>query len=93
MCAADKPDPKIFKYLLYKMNVLPNQILMIGNDLVADIKGAYNIGMKTLYFKNGKLRDVGNILIKPDYTETNYKDILQLIKKLTLNQKETKWKT
>lgn len=87
MCAADKPDSKMFKYLLYKMNVLPNQTLMIGNDLVADINGAYNIGMKTLYFKNGKLRDAGNIPVKQDYTKTNYKDILRLIKELTSNQK------
>lgn len=80
MCAADKPNPKIFKYLLNKMNVLPHQTLMIGNDMVADIKGAHDIGMKTIYLKNGRQRNVNTKLVKPDYIKTNYKDILQLVK-------------
>lgn len=87
MCAADKPNPKIFKYLLNKMNVSPNQTLMIGNDLIADIKGAHDIGMKTIYLKNGRLRNINTKLVKPDYIKTNYIDILQLLKKLISNQK------
>lgn len=87
MCACDKPDPKIFKYLLNKLNVLPNQALMIGNDIVADIKGANDLGIRTIYLKNSSSENIGTKLVKPDYIKTNHKDILKLVKKLTSNHK------
>lgn len=83
MCAADKPDPKIFKYLLNKMDILPSETLMIGGDLMADIKGADDLGITTIYLKNSRPRNVDIKLVRPDYTETNYKDILKLLKQLT----------
>ncbi len=87
MCASNKPDPKIFKYILNKMRVSPDQVLMIGDDIVADIKGANNLGIKTIYLKNGGPVNPNMKLVKPNYTETNYKDILKLVKKLTSNHK------
>ncbi len=87
MCACDKPDPKIFKYLLNKMAVLPNQTLMIGDNYAADIKGANNVGIKTVYLKNNSLVNTHIESVKPNYTETNHKDILKLVKKLTSNHK------
>lgn len=87
MCASDKPDPKIFKYLLNKLDVSPDQILMIGDDIVADIKGANDLGLNTIYLKNGSLGNIDMKLVKPNYTETNHKDVLRLIKKLTSNYK------
>lgn len=85
MCSADKPDPKIFKYLLNKMDILPNEALMIGDDLMADIKGANDLGITTIYLKNTRPRNVDTKLVKPDYTEANYKDILKLLKQLASN--------
>lgn len=87
MCASDKPDPRIFKYLLNKMGVSPDQALMIGDDIVADIKGANDFGIKTIYLKNGSPRNLDMKLVKPDYIKTNHKDILKLVKKLTSNYK------
>lgn len=83
MCATDKPDPKIFKYLLNKMSVSPKQTLIIGDDILADIKGAQDVGIKTIYLKNNSLQSDSMNLVKPDYIKTNYKEILKLIKKLT----------
>lgn len=87
MCASDKPDPKIFKYLLNKMGISPEQVLMIGDDLVADIKGANDLGIRTVYLKDGSLGNIDTGLIKPNYTEINYKNILKLVKKLISNRK------
>lgn len=87
MYATDKPDPKIFKYLLNKMSVSPNQTLMIGDDLLADIKGSHDIGIRTIYLIDGESRNVYPKLVKPDYIENNYRDILRLVVKLTANQK------
>jgi len=86
MCSCEKPDPKMFKYILNKMTVSPDQALMIGDDYIADIKGAHNVGIKTVYLKNNSLRNINKELVKPDYTETDYKDILKLVKRLTPNQ-------
>lgn len=82
MCGCDKPDPKIFKYLLNKLDVSPEQVLMIGDDIVADIKGANDLGIKTIYLKNDSLGNIDMKLVKPNYTETNHKNILKLVKKL-----------
>lgn len=87
MCAADKPDPKIFKYLLNKMSVSPKQTLMIGDELFADIKGGHDIGIRTIYLIDGESRNVDTKLVKPEYIESNYRDILRLVIKLTSNQK------
>jgi FMN phosphatase YigB (HAD superfamily) len=86
MCACDKPNSKIFKYLLNKMAVLPSQTIMIGDDYAADIKGAHNVGIKTIHLKNNRLRNINMELVKPDYTKNNYKDILKLVKRLTPNR-------
>lgn len=45
-----KPDKEIFKHALEKMNVLPNEAIMIGDNLNSDIKPAQEIGMYTILF-------------------------------------------
>lgn len=87
MCAVDKPDPRIFKYLLDKMSVSPKQALMIGDNITQDIKGAHAVGLTTIYLKNNRTLDVNRKTAEADYIKTNHKDILKLVKKLTSNQK------
>lgn len=48
-----KPDAKIFKYTLEKLQLLPSSTLMIGDDLENDIKGAQNVGLLTHFHENG----------------------------------------
>lgn len=45
-----KPNPIIFEKALTKASVLPQHSIMIGDNLEADIEGARNAGMHTLYF-------------------------------------------
>lgn len=45
-----KPNPKVFKMALKKANASPNQSIMIGDSFEADILGAKNIGMNTLFY-------------------------------------------
>lgn len=44
-----KPNPKIFKYALDLSDAKPNESIMIGDNLEADIMGAKNIGMHTIF--------------------------------------------
>jgi putative hydrolase of the HAD superfamily len=57
-----KPHPVVFKTALKKAQTLPNKSIMIGDSLEADIIGAQNVGMKTIYF-NYKNKPVSNNLV------------------------------
>lgn len=45
-----KPDPAIFEHALTKANATTQESLMIGDNLEADILGAQNFGMNTIFF-------------------------------------------
>lgn len=46
-----KPDPKIFEIALQKSGARVEESVMIGDSLLADIEGAQNIGMDSIWFK------------------------------------------
>jgi putative hydrolase of the HAD superfamily len=45
-----KPNPKIFFYALKETNAKTYESIMIGDSLEADIYGAKNVGIKSIYF-------------------------------------------
>ena len=45
-----KPHPSIFQLALSKASAIPDQSLMVGDSLEADIYGARKVGMHTLFF-------------------------------------------
>lgn len=49
----EKPSVKMFGLMLEKMAVKPDEVIMIGDSQVKDIRGALQMGMKTLLFENG----------------------------------------
>ena len=44
-----KPNPKIFHYALNLANAKPEESIMIGDNLEADINGAKDVGMHTIF--------------------------------------------
>jgi len=46
---AKKPDPKIFAYALEMANALPDESIMIGDNWIADVLGAKQFGLDTVY--------------------------------------------
>jgi putative hydrolase of the HAD superfamily len=50
MVGVKKPNPKIFNFALNLANAKVEESIMIGDSLEADIEGADNIGMDTIYF-------------------------------------------
>ena len=52
-----KPDEIIFKHALQKSNSLIENSIMIGDNYNADILGANNIGMKSIYFNFHKTQE------------------------------------
>ncbi len=51
-----KPNPKIFKYALDLAKAKSNESIMIGDNFEADILGAKNVGMHTIFCEfNGEI--------------------------------------
>jgi len=50
----EKPDERIFMTGLRKIRVKPNEAVMVGNRISADIVGGNRMGMKTILFKWNK---------------------------------------
>ncbi len=69
-----KPSPVTFLTILQKLNVKPEEALMIGDWIERDIIGAANIGMKTVFAKYG---DTFNTESHSAHYEIN--DIVELI--------------
>lgn len=49
-----KPHPDIFRHALQLANAEPEQSVMIGDNLTADISGALNVGMHVVWFNEFK---------------------------------------
>jgi len=47
-----KPNPIIFKHALSQASTTPEKSMMIGDNYEADILGAQQIGMRTIYFNS-----------------------------------------
>lgn len=57
IAGARKPEKAIFDFALEKANANVNNSIMIGDNLIADIEGAKNAGLRTIYFNP---ENVGN---------------------------------
>ena len=53
-----KPDPRIFKLILARLNAKPEASVMVGNSLKSDVSPAKEIGMMTVWVnREGKVGD------------------------------------
>jgi len=50
MVGVKKPNPRIFNFALNIANARPENSIMIGDSLEADVQGALNVGMSAVYF-------------------------------------------
>lgn len=75
-----KPERKFFELALADLNLLPEEVLMIGDDIESDIGGAARLDITTCMVQTGKFRqqDVKRSEIKPDYMISSFADIFSL---------------
>jgi putative hydrolase of the HAD superfamily len=59
-----KPHPSIFMTTLDKLGVTPNQSLHLGDDPIADLQGARNIGMKIVFVNKKEAKSNADIEVK-----------------------------
>lgn len=62
-----KPSQTFFNLALHDMHLRPEQVAMIGDDIITDIGGAHHAGMKGILVRTGKFHSdsVDAALIKP----------------------------
>lgn len=75
-----KPDLKIFNLALEQAGCKPNEAVMIGDRLDNDIVPAKQLGMKTVWVRQGfaKYQNISNETEKPDFIIDSIGDILDV---------------
>lgn len=80
-----KPDPVIFYHALEKSGVRAEEALFIGDDYDADIVGAVNVGIQTIWFcPKADVRQTSKNL--SDYRVEELKEIIPIIDKIALER-------
>ncbi len=73
MVGVKKPNPKIFNFAIESADVLPENSLMIGDNLEADVMGALDFGMDAICFNihdqtlNNDIKQIKNLLELKQY--------------------------
>ncbi|WP_156299695.1 YjjG family noncanonical pyrimidine nucleotidase [Streptobacillus canis] len=73
-----KPSKEFFEYLEKDLGFEKKEVLMIGDSLSADILGANNYGIDSIWFNNKNSEN--NTGIEPTYEAHNFDDILNILK-------------
>lgn len=73
-----KPDPSIFEYALGLLNVTPEEVLMVGDNLNTDILGANRTGIRSAWV-NRKGMEASEV--KPTYEIKSLNDIFEILGK------------
>lgn len=72
-----KPDKKPFLLALKKLNLKPEEVVMIGDSVNRDLKTANRLGMKTVLAKYGQTqKESGRV----DYKINNISQLLKIVK-------------
>ena len=72
-----KPAVSFFHLICERLNVSPEEALMVGDDIKSDIGGAIDAGLKTALVKTGKYREdfAKHTGIKPNLTLPSIADL------------------
>jgi HAD superfamily hydrolase (TIGR01662 family) len=77
-----KPDPQIFLHTLSRMGVKPEDAIMIGDTLPADILGARNVGMRSVWITRRADRQENSEVagtIQPDFEIEDLSSLVDLV--------------
>jgi putative hydrolase of the HAD superfamily len=77
---ARKPDPRIFREALARLDVAPERALFVGDTLATDIAGAAALGMKTcqaVWFRADT-----DVEPEPDFRAFTQMDVLTIVERL-----------
>lgn len=87
LVGAEKPDPRIFLYALEQLKIAPaeyGQVIMVGNNLSRDVKGANELGLVSVWLDWAPRRSKipADPSERPCYTIKTPLELLDLIDRL-----------
>ncbi len=76
-----KPSASFFHEVLSDMALAPEEVVMVGDDLVNDVLGAQQVGMRGVLVRTGKYREelVAQSDVKPDLIIDSVADLITLL--------------
>ena len=79
---SEKPNPIMFLLALNKLNVLPSEAIMVGDNPVNDIEGGNSVGLDTILIANKKSTEFkfNQDYQKPNYSINEIPEILDILK-------------
>jgi putative hydrolase of the HAD superfamily len=86
-CFYRKPHPRAFEIALAQWNVSPNEAVMVGDSLEADINGAKNVGMQSIWItRRAQFKDEDIRRIKPDFSMRKLNELLPILERISINR-------
>ena len=86
-CFYRKPHPRAFEIALAQWNISPNEAVMVGDSLEADIYGAKNSGMQTIWITRRALfKDEDMRRIKPDFSLRKLNELLPTLERISITR-------
>nr|WP_283777877.1 HAD-IA family hydrolase [Sansalvadorimonas sp. 2012CJ34-2] len=76
-----KPDPKVFLKALSLAGVSSKDVIHVGDNLITDVQGAAEVGMKTIWF-NPKNQECETAPIQPDVVINSLSELPDAVEKL-----------
>jgi putative hydrolase of the HAD superfamily len=74
-----KPNPKLYRYALSRLGLLPEEVMYVGDNPLKDIVPAHEVGMITVRSRRaGKYRDLESP-VKPDYEITSFDELILIL--------------
>jgi HAD superfamily hydrolase (TIGR01450 family) len=75
-----KPSPFVFELTLRTMGLDKSQVIMVGDQVATDIKGAKDFGIRSALLRTGEFR-AGELdgSLKPDYEFGSIRDVLTIL--------------
>lgn len=79
-CGYRKPHKRIFELALENLNVLPEQIAVVGDKLDADIQGANQMSMYSIWItRRAEIQSDGELQVQPKATISTLQELPSLI--------------
>ncbi|MFX1286464.1 MAG: HAD-IIA family hydrolase [Promethearchaeota archaeon] len=75
-----KPNPYMFELTLKSMNLAKSEVIMVGDQVSTDIKGAQSFGIRSILLRTGEFHE-GDLTndSKPDFILDSIQNILGLV--------------
>ncbi len=84
-CFYRKPHPRAFEIALAHWNIAPDEAVMVGDSLLADIQGARQLGMKTMWItRRAQFKNEDMQRFKPDFSLRKLTELLPILERVSV---------